>query len=75
MLDDSLNSFGNLCLISVGKNAKLNNHPPKSKKAYYLNNKYDSLKQHIMMEKAYTWNEESIKKHKIEMLKVLGITI
>jgi len=75
MLDDSLNSFGNLCLISVGKNAKLNNHPPKSKKAYYSNNKYDSLKQHIMMEHADNWDKDSIETHENTMLKVLGITI
>jgi len=70
-----LNNFGNLCLISVSQNAKLNNHPPKSKKAHYSNNKYDSLKQHIMMEKADDWNEASIVEHKTAMLKVLGITI
>ena len=71
--DEILNNFGNLCLISVSKNAKLNNHPPKSKKAYYPNNQYDSLKQHIMMEKADEWNEETIKEHYIEMLKILNL--
>jgi len=73
-LEESLDSFGNLCLISVSKNAKLNNHPPQSKKAYYSNNKYDSLKQHIMMEKADNWDKASIEDHKTAMLKVLGIT-
>lgn len=68
-----LDNFGNLCLISVSKNAKLNNHPPKSKKAHYSNNQYDSLKQHIMMGEADNWNEDSIKTHKNEMLEVLGI--
>ena len=68
-----LDNFGNICLISVSKNAKLNNHPPKSKKAYYPNNQYDSLKQHIMMEKADEWNEETIKKHYEEMLEKLNI--
>lgn len=69
-----LNSFGNLCLISVSKNAKLNNHPPKSKKEYYPNNQYDSLKQHTMMTKADEWNEETIEIHKNEMLEILGLT-
>lgn len=69
-----LDNFGNLCLISVSKNAKLNNHPPKSKKSYYPDNKYDSLKQHIMMESADNWNEDSIRNHNDSMLKVLGIT-
>jgi len=71
--EEILNSFGNLCLISMSKNAKLNNHPPKSKKAYYPNNEYDSIKQHIMMEQADNWSEEQIKKHKSNMLKVLGL--
>lgn len=71
--DKILNSFGNLCLISVNKNAKLNNHPPFSKKAYYPNNQYDSLKQHKMMEKAEDWNIESINKHKNEMLLILKL--
>jgi hypothetical protein len=72
---DILDNFGNLCLISVSKNAKLNNHPPRSKLSYYPNKQYDSLKQHIMMEKADDWNEDSIVEHKTAMLKVLGITI
>ncbi len=64
---NDLNSFGNLCLISVSKNAKLNNHPPQSKKAHYPNNQYDSLKQHIMMEKADNWNEDAIEEHREKM--------
>ena len=72
--EEILNSFGNLCLISVSKNAKLNNHPPKSKKEYYPNNEYDSIKQQIMMKQADNWSIEQIKDHKSEMLKVLGLT-
>ena len=68
-----LNSFGNLCLISVSKNAKLNNHPPKSKKEYYPNNEYDSIKQHIMMGQADYWSEKQITIHRSNMLKVLGL--
>lgn len=70
-----LNSFGNLCLISVSKNAKLNNHPPLSKKAYYPNNQYDSLKQHKMMKNAEGWNIDSIIKHKNEMLSILKLEV
>jgi len=73
-LKSNIDDFGNLCLISVNKNAKLNNHPPKSKKAYYNNEQYDSIKQHIMMEDADNWNEDNIKKHQDDMLKTLGIT-
>jgi len=69
--ENILDNFGNLCLISVSKNAKLNNHPPRSKKSYYPNNQYDSLKQHIMMKNADNWNENSIENHKNEMLKIL----
>ena len=57
----------------AGKNAKLNNHPPKSKKEYYKNGQYDSLKQHIMMENTDNWNEDSIQEHRKEMLKILGV--
>lgn len=70
---NNIDNFGNLCLISVSKNAKLNNHPPKSKKEYYLNRKYDSLKQHIMMEKSDNWDENSIEKHNSEMLEILEL--
>ena len=70
---DILNNFGNLCLISVSKNAELNNRPPKFKKAYYPNNQYDSLKQHFMMEKADEWNEKTIMEHYKEMLKILNL--
>lgn len=70
---NNIDNFGNLCLISVSKNAKLNNHPPKSKKEYYLNGKYDSLKQHIMMENSDNWDENSIEKHNSEMLEILEL--
>jgi len=70
---NNIDDFGNLCLISISKNAKLNNHPPKSKKSYYPNAKYDSVKQHIMMENADNWNETVIKEHQEEMMIILGI--
>ena len=72
--EDGLDNFGNLCLISLSKNAKLNNHPPISKKAYYPNEQYDSLKQHIMMERADEWTKnpkEEILNHQEEMIKIL----
>lgn len=70
---ENIDCFGNLCLISVSKNAKLNNHPPKSKKEYYPNNQYDSLKQHIMMDNADSWNENCIEKHKEKMLGIFNL--
>jgi len=71
---ETLDSFGNLCLMSSHKNAKLNNHPPKSKKEYYRDGNYDSIKQHYMMEKADEWNEKAIKEHQKEMLDILGVS-
>jgi len=73
---EGLDNFGNLCLISQSKNAKLNNHPPISKKAHYPNGQYDSCKQHKMMEKAEEWSEKAIKEHEEEMINILwGATI
>ncbi|MDN5046622.1 DUF262 domain-containing HNH endonuclease family protein [Aliarcobacter butzleri] len=70
---NNIDNFGNLCLISVSKNAKLNNHPPKSKKEYYLNGQYDSLKQHVMMKNSDNWDEDSIKNHNFKMLEILEL--
>ena len=69
-----LNSFGNLCLISASKNSALSNYQPIAKKEHYSNTSYDSLKQKLMMQKADSWNEDEIKVHQDEMMKVLGLT-
>jgi len=67
---NSLNSFGNLCLISHSKNSSLSNYMPKAKKEHYPGNTMDSVKQYLMM--AYSeWDAESIKKHYEEMKNVL----
>lgn len=63
---ESLNSFGNLCLISHSKNSRLSNFMPQAKKEYYQNNTIDSIKQYLMMKKD-TWNEQAIKQHYDEM--------
>ena len=45
-----LHNFGNLCLLSSSKNAKLNNIMPAAKKDYYRKSPtIDSIKQWIMM--------------------------
>lgn len=59
---DTLNSFGNLCLISHNKNSRLSNFMPQAKKEYYRNNTIDSIKQYLMM-KEDTWDEEAIDQH------------
>lgn len=67
---DTLNSFGNLCLISHSKNSRLSNFMPKAKKEYYQNNPIDSVKQYLMM-KSETWDTAAILKHYDAMIEVL----
>ena len=71
LVDEPLNSFGNLCLISHSKNSRLSNFMPKAKKDYYKKNTIDSVKQHLMMKDYEDWDENSIKKHYEEMKKIL----
>lgn len=59
---DTLNSFGNLCLISHSKNSRLSNFMPQAKKEYYRNNTIDSIKQYLMM-KEDPWDERAINHH------------
>ncbi|HDR1234347.1 TPA: HNH endonuclease, partial [Pasteurella multocida] len=67
-----LDNFGNLCLVSREKNAKLSNHTPEAKKDYYLKSgKYDSLKQKRMMESS-SWGKNYILAHSAEMIKILN---
>jgi len=72
--DESLNSFGNLCLISHSKNSRLSNFMPEAKREYYRNNTIDSVKQHLMM-KSQPWDTGAISKHydamKVVLLKSL----
>lgn len=67
---DTLNSFGNLCLISHSKNSRLSNFMPSQKKEYYQNNTIDSVKQRLMM-KSQPWDTAAISKHYEEMKAVL----
>mgnify|MGYP006077800145 CR=1 FL=1 len=67
---DTLNSFGNLCLISHSKNSRLSNFMPEAKKEYYQNNTIDSIKQHLMM-KDTPWDEAAIKAHGEAMIETL----
>lgn len=67
---DTLNSFGNLCLISHSKNSRLSNFMPEAKKEYYQNNTIDSVKQHLMM-KIHPWGTAAISEHYKEMRDVL----
>lgn len=67
----TLHNFGNLCLVSREKNAKLSNHTPEAKKDYYKSNSYDSLKQQIMMSYE-SWTKKDIKKHSKQMVYILN---
>ncbi|TRZ97633.1 MAG: HNH endonuclease, partial [Nitrospiraceae bacterium] len=67
---DTLNSFGNLCLISHSKNSRLSNFMPEAKREYYGNNTIDSVKQHLMM-KSKPWDTAAILKHYDAMGEVL----
>jgi hypothetical protein len=68
--DETLNSFGNLCLISHSKNSRLSNFMPEAKKEYYQKNTIDSVKQKLMM-KVPHWGPTAISKHYDEMKEVL----
>lgn len=67
---DTLNSFGNLCLISHSKNSRLSNFMPSAKKEFYKNNTIDSVKQHLMM-KTEPWDADAIRAHSGQMSNVL----
>lgn len=64
---DTLDSFGNLCLISHSKNSRLSNHSPTAKRDYYLKGDLDSIKQWLMMMEP-TWSTAEIERHNAEML-------
>ncbi|KRP95690.1 hypothetical protein TX25_08905 [Pseudomonas lactis] len=67
---ETLNSFGNLCLISHDKNSRLSNFMPAAKKEFYQNNTIDSVKQHLMM-KTEPWDANAIHTHYEQMNDVL----
>ena len=70
----TLNSFGNLCLISASKNSKLSNYQPEAKSDHYYKSGYDSPKQMLMMEKmkkSNKWWKDEILDHQKEMINLL----
>ena len=71
---ETLNSFGNLCLISHSKNSRLSNFMPEAKKEYYRNNAIDSIKQYLMMN-SEQWGKKSIDEHYTAMTDVLLETL
>lgn len=67
---DTLNSFGNLCLISHSKNSRLSNFMPSAKKEFYKSNTIDSVKQYLMME-TESWDADAVRAHSEQMNNVL----
>ena len=68
---ENVDSFGNLCLITSEMNSRLNNLLPSAKRDIWNASKSQpSIKLSKMLE-IEDWNENAIKKHKTDMLKVL----
>lgn len=68
---ENVDSFGNLCLITSDMNSRLNNLLPSAKRDIWNASKSQpSIKLSKMLE-INDWNENAIKKHKADMLKVL----
>ncbi len=68
---ENVDSFGNLCLITSDMNSRLNNLLPSAKRDIWNASKSQpSIKLSKMLE-IEDWNENAIKKHKADMLKVL----
>ncbi|MFB0599129.1 DUF262 domain-containing HNH endonuclease family protein [Aeromonas hydrophila] len=77
--NESLHSFGNLCLISHSKNSRLSNYQPQQKQEHFeaslANNQIDSLKLLAMirlMKEKGRWQETEIAEHQEQMLAVLA---
>ncbi len=76
--EDNLHQFGNLCLISHGKNSRLSNMPPAQKKEdiemTLKKGKLESLKLYKMMQMTVeeeSWGKEQIEMHGEEMIDLL----
>lgn len=73
--ESSLNSFGNLCLISRSSNSRYSNFEPTTKRKHSKNgNLNESLKQAIMFESIENerWETEQIKKHEKEIKELIN---
>lgn len=68
--NETLDCFGNLCLITKSENSRLSNFTPKAKKEFYSKQSNNSLKQRKMME-SENWTEKEIKEHHLNMLNLL----
>ena len=71
-MNNNLDDFGNLCLISSSMNSKFSNNMPLAKKSNFGSDDNASLKLSLMMQQAENWNEETIQKHGEEMIELLN---
>lgn len=71
---NTLDNFGNLCLISRNKNSKLSNYMPTAKKEHYAKRgSIESIKQQIMMQEKH-WQGIEIEDHAEKMKTILLTT-
>ncbi|MGV4439203.1 DUF262 domain-containing protein [Ornithobacterium rhinotracheale] len=69
---NTLNEFGNLCLISSSNNSRLSNYMPTEKKEHYTKNtKQESLKQLLMMSEE-KWGKDEIETHTKWMIQLFS---
>lgn len=69
---NTLNEFGNLCLISPSNNSRLSNYMPTEKKEHYTKNtKQESLKQLLMMSEE-KWGKDEIETHTKWMIQLFS---
>lgn len=72
--EGSLNSLGNLALISISDNSRFNNNSPRAKVENFPRTIEQSIKLQIMAEavkKYKKWDSDMIQKHAEEMLQIL----
>lgn len=71
IVENILNSFGNLVLLSVSQNSAYSNQSPEKKKIDFKKKEnYDSLKSYyIFNSDNENWNEKTINNHNNEMIK------
>ncbi len=75
-ITSSMNSIGNLCLISASENSSANDNDPIDKKKRFIDKRFidnSSLKLLIMFESFENdkWGEDQITKHEIEINKLI----
>lgn len=73
IIHESLHAFGNLVLLSVSQNSEYGAKPVSVKRSMFMEkiNTYDTLKSYYIFRDESEWNEEKIKNHQNNMVKVI----